>query len=181
MGAIRACGEATGARLLGEVPCFGDLLRVYAIEGRAPALYLPRRVLPAPHMNAAYALLTDPGFRPGVDAVLAGGGPPRDLAGGRLLALRRGPESLDAQVDAACPCWLVVARAHLPLYRASVDDRPAAIEIANLDRLAIQVPAGRHQVRLWIDRRPLAAAVAAALAGLLGLIWLASLARRPRA
>jgi hypothetical protein len=101
-----------------------------------------------------------------------------DLAGGRILALRRGPESLDAQVDAAGAGWLVVGRAHLPLYRASVDDRPAAIEIANLDRLAIPVPAGRHRVRLWIDRRPLAAAVAAALLGLAALAGLLRARRR---
>jgi hypothetical protein len=165
---------ASGARLLGEVPSFGDLFRVYAIAGRAPALYLARRVLAAPHMNAAYALLSDPQFRPGEDAVLAGGGPPRALAGGRVLALRRGPESLEA----SGPGWLVIGRAHLPLYRASVDDRPAAVEIANLDRLAVAVPAGRHRVRLWIDRRPLAAAAAAALLGLLALGWLAARARR---
>ncbi len=171
---------APGARLLGEIPSFGDLLRVYAIDGRAPALYLPRRVLPAPHMNAAYSLLTDPRFRPGLDAVLPGGGPARDLGGGRVLTLRSGPESLDAEVEAAGAGWLVVGRAHLPLYRASVDDRPAAIEVANLDRLAIQVPAGRHRVRLWIDRWPLAGAVGAALVGLLGLIWLAGLARSSR-
>ncbi len=104
--------------------------------------------------------------------------PAASRPGGRLLVLRSGPESLDAEVDAGAG-WLVVGRAHLPLYRASVDDRPAAIEVANLDRLAIQMPAGRHRVRLWIDRWPLAGAVGAALAGLVGLIWLASLARRP--
>jgi hypothetical protein len=159
------------------VPSFGDTLRIYAVAGHAPALYLARRALAAPHLNAAYTLLTDARFRPGEDVVLAGGGPLRALAGGRVLALRRGPESLAAEVEAGGPGYLVVGRAHLPLYRASVDDRPATVEIANLDRLAIPVPAGRHRVRLWIDRRPLAAAWGAAL---LGLVALAGLARARR-
>ncbi len=177
-----AAGAVPGprARLLGTFPSFGDTLHVYAVDGRAPALYLARRALPAPHLNAAYALLTAAEFRPGEDVVVAGGGPPRQLAGGRLLALRRGPESLAAEVDAAGPGYLVVDRAHLPLYRASVDGNAAQVSIANLDRLAIALPAGRHHVRLWVDRRPLAAGAAASLLGLLGLGWLADRAARPR-
>jgi len=173
-------GSGSGARLLGEIPSFGDTLRIYGIGGRAPSLYLARRALEAPHLNAAYQLLTDPRFRPGEDVVLAGGGPVRTLAGGSILALRRGPESLDAEVAAAGAGVLVVDRAHLPLYRASVDDRAAGVEVANLDRIAIPVPAGRHRVRLWIDRRPLAASLATAVLGLAALGGLVAWARRAR-
>ncbi len=81
-------GKEPRARLLGEIPSFGDLLRVYAIDGRAPALYLARRALAAPHLNAAYALLTDGRFRPGEDVVLAGGG--------ALRRARRRPGALAA-------------------------------------------------------------------------------------
>ena len=56
------------------------------------------------------------------------------------------------------------------------DGRPAEIYTANGYRMAVDVPQGRHQVRFWIDRRPLHRALAGALAGLLllmlpGLAW----------
>ncbi|HTQ78790.1 MAG TPA: hypothetical protein VMM92_02255, partial [Thermoanaerobaculia bacterium] len=57
--------DTPGARLLGRIPSFGAFLYVYAIENRAPDLYMASRVLEAPHLNAAYQLLTDPRFRPG--------------------------------------------------------------------------------------------------------------------
>ena len=48
---------------------------------------------------------------------------------------------------------LVLPRSHLSLYRATVDGEPAPTRIANLSRLAVEVPPGEHSVRVWIDRR----------------------------
>ncbi len=45
---------------------------------------------------------------------------------------------------------------------------------ANLHRLGVEVPPGRHHIRFWIDRRPLVRsflAVALGLALLPGLAW----------
>jgi len=50
---------------------------------------------------------------------------------------------------------LVLQRAFQPIYRAAIDGRPAHLRIANLHRIAVDVPAGRHRVDLWVDRRPL--------------------------
>ncbi|HXO22744.1 MAG TPA: hypothetical protein VOA87_22715 [Thermoanaerobaculia bacterium] len=166
-----------GAQLLRQLPSFGGELDVYAIVDPAPEVYLARQVFEAPHLNAAYRLLIDPRFDPAKDAVIPS--VPGELSvrapGSGIARLRRrGPESLEAEVDVASAGLLVIQRAHLPLYRATVDGRPAPIVIANLQRMAVAVPAGRHRVRVWIDRRPLAASmlgVAAGLVGLAGLVW----------
>jgi hypothetical protein len=48
------------------------------------------------------------------------------------------------------------------------------VRIANLTRLAVEVPAGRHVVRLFVDRTPLRLALAGSLAGLAGIAFLAA-------
>ena len=53
---------------------------------------------------------------------------------------------LDDLLNAASPAVLVVQRAFLPLYRARVDGRPATLRVANLHRIGVDVPRGRHRV-----------------------------------
>jgi len=157
---------AVGARLLATFPSFGGGLWVYAIENRAPELYMAARVLEAPHLNAAYHFLADPRFRPGEDVVIPGHRLLRAMPGGRVTAVATGAEGLEVAVEAPAGGLLVLQRSHLPLYLAAVDGRPAEIQIANLQRMAVEVPPGRHRVRLWIDRRPLAMSLVAAAVGL---------------
>ena len=83
---------------------------------------------------------------------------------------------LDLVADSAGA--VVFERAPLPIYRAFVDGAPATVEIANVQRTAVRVSAGRHRVVLETDRRPTRAAVGAACLGLLGLMGLAIAARR---
>ena len=97
-----------------------------------------------------------------------------------VRVLARGPESVAAEVDAPRPGVLVWRRAWLPLYRASVDGAPAAPVVANLHHLGVEVPAGRHAVRVWADRGPLARAAWGALAGAALLAALALGAARGR-
>ena len=80
--------------------------------------------------------------------------------------LDSGPESLDVRVRAEGPGALVVQRAFLPIYRATVDGRPAPLVAANLHRMALELEAGDHRVRIWADRRPLHLSALAALAGI---------------
>ncbi len=47
----------------------------------------------------------------------------------------------------------MVQRSYLPIYSASIDGEPAEISVANMHRMAIEVPTGRHELRLWVDRR----------------------------
>jgi hypothetical protein len=158
--------DTTGARLLASLPSFGGALYIYAIEGRAPDLYVATRVLEAPHLNAAYQLLADPRFHPGEDVVLPGSHRLRTLPGGRIRSVAQGLEGLEVDVEAPAGGHLVFQRSHLPLYQAAVDGLPAKIEIANLQRMAVEVPPGRHRVRVWVDRRPLAMSLVAAVVGL---------------
>lgn len=94
--------------------------------------------------------------------------------------LTRGPESFSAAVATPVPGVLVVQRSHLALWRARVEgsDDPSLVgrelEVipANVHRLGVELPAGRHRVRLWVDRTPLAWATALAVAGLALLLAL---------
>jgi hypothetical protein len=97
-----------------------------------------------------------------------------------VRVLARGPESLAAAVDSPRPGVLVWRRAWLPLYRATVDGAPAAPAVANLHYLGVEVPAGRHELRVWTDRRPLARAAWGAVAGAALLATLALGAARGR-
>ena len=83
------------------------------------------------------------------------------------------PEKLEVLTESVAPGALVVQRAFLPLYRATIDGQEASIVAANIHRLGIEVPAGSHRVRVWIDRRPLWVSSLVALAALLVLIGLA--------
>ncbi len=169
----RPLAEGTpGADLLAAIPSSGQHLYIYAIPSRSPAIFLARRVLPAPHLNAAYSLLADPHFDPSTDAVVPGEGPSREGPGGRVRLLAQGPEALHLEVDSPAGGLLVLQRSHLPLWKATLDGRPIPIQVANLQRMGVEVPPGRHQVQLRIDRRPLRLSFAGTAAGLLGLVVL---------
>jgi hypothetical protein len=164
------------ARLIAHVSSFGRVLYIYEIQNRAPEVFLARRVFPAPHLNAAYARLSSPQFDARTDAVLPAGkdGPPVARSGGQARIVEKGPESLEIEAVAGPGgSLLVVQRSHI-LYKAEIDGREAEVLTANLHRLGVEVPPGRHRVRFWIDRQPLQRAffaVALGLALLPGLAW----------
>jgi hypothetical protein len=163
------------ARLLTRVPSFGHELLIFEVTGRAPEVGLARRVFREKDIPAVYKRLTDPGFDPRADAAVFGTGPsPWTTGGGTARILRRGPESYEIAA-AAGPggALLVVQRSNL-LFQATIDGKPAAVRTANAYRIGIEVPAGPHRVRLFVDRRPLHRSLAGALVGLLlvpGLGW----------
>jgi hypothetical protein len=164
------------ARLIAQLPSFGKTLYIYEVLDRAPEVLLARRTFPAPHLNAAYARLSSPEFDARTDAVLPSDqdGPPVPRGGGVARIVRQGPESLEVEAVAGPGgSVLVVQRSHV-LYKAEVDGKEAEVLTANLHRLAVEVPAGRHRIRFWIDRRPLERSffvVALGLALLPGLAW----------
>ncbi len=177
-------------RIVGRFPGIDKPITVYRLPRAAPDLLFAESELRVPHLNAAWALFTAPGFDPDRQVVLPGPpdapAPPPPGPGapegpqGRLRLLRRSPELFGVEVDSPVPGVLVVQRADLPLWRATVDGEPTRILPANLYRIGVRVPAGRHRVRLWVDRRPLYASGAGAVLGLAGLVALAGLARRRR-
>ena len=170
-----------------HLPSFGGFIDLYRIPAAAPPILVTGTVLRAPNLNAAVKLLEDPSFDPGTMIVLPGipspaVAPPGDgaHAPGAPVAARRlasGPEGLAVEVEAMAPVVLLVQRAYLPLYRATLDGAPVALRIANLHRIGIDVPAGRHRVDLWVDRRPLHFSLCLSV---VGAVALATLWRRLR-
>jgi hypothetical protein len=170
---------ATAAELLQVETSEPGKLYIYRLTGAPPEVFFAATIYRAPNLNNALARLLDPAFDPLREAVLPGSGPPVTGAGGRVEVIAAGPESLQLTVDAADRGALVVHRAHLPIWRAEVDGRPATLVAANIHRLGLELEAGSHRVRLWVDRRPLWLAVLAAAAAGVAILLLASPLRRP--
>ncbi len=173
-----AAGAETAAALLdGGGGGAGDL-RIYRLRPPPPEVFFAGSVHRAPHLNGALSLLLEPSFDPLAEVVLPGSGPSVQGSPGRVEVLASGPESLRVTVEAPGPGALVVHRALLPVWRAEVDGRPAPIVAANIHRMGIELAAGRHSVRLWVDRRPLWAAALVAGAAALVVLLLAAPPRR---
>ena len=168
-------------RPLARMPIAAGELFVYRLTAVAAPAQLVTRVYRVPHLNAALELLTDPAFDPRTEAVLPsreGSAAIRPAAGGSAVVRSETADEIVVDVAAASAGVLVVQRTHLGIYRAAVDGELAALEPANVHRLGVEVPAGRHQVRIWADRRPTRVAWTVAALGLLGLVALAAEGRR---
>jgi hypothetical protein len=162
------------ARPVAQIPSFGKTLYVYEIVDPAPLAFLARRVIRAPHLNAAYQTLGGPGFDARTDAVIPGEGPPVPRSGGRVRSRKEGPERIELEVEVGPGGGLLVVQRSHHLWEAEIDGRPAEIVPANLYRLGLEVPAGRHRAVFRIDRRSLARSffgVAVGLALLPLLAW----------
>jgi hypothetical protein len=149
----------------------GDIL-VYRVLRHAPSVEFVGDVRRSPHLNAALGILTDPSFDPRLSVVLPGTGEWTSGPGGSVEIVATGAEHLEVTVDAAGPGVLVIQRAYLPLYRATDDGEETPIRVANMHRMGIELPAGEHAVRLWVDRRPLAAASVLSLLAAVALGWI---------
>jgi hypothetical protein len=166
-----------------RVPSFDGFIDLYRIPSAAPALVLAGTILRAPTLNGAVERLVNPSFDPRVAVVLPGNessGQAPVVHAGVAQLLETGPEMLAAEVEATTPAVLVVQRDYQPLYRATVDGAPVALRIANLHRIGVEVPEGRHRVDLWVDRRPLRASLVLSALGLGGLAALARSGRGAR-
>lgn len=161
---------------------FGGSVRLYRLLDPAPPVILAGEVEGAGSMNAALDALLDEGFDPRRHAILAGTFPRRSGPPGTARLVGEEEEALEVDVDSEAGGALVVQRTYLPIYRATVDGRPARLVAANLHRMAMLVDPGPHRVRIWVERRSLLAGAALALLGLAGSFGGARRAnRRPAA
>jgi hypothetical protein len=153
-------------------PSVGGEILVYRVLRHAPAVQFVGDIRRSVHLNAALGILTDPAFDPRQSVVLPGSSASTSGPGGSVEILATGPEQLEVRVEAAGAGVLVIQRAYLPLYRATVDGEETPIRVANMHRMGIELPTGSHQVSLWVDRRPLAAAGLVSLLAAVALGWI---------
>src|SRR4029077_7046021 len=146
------------SRLLTLTPSCGSGLLILNVIDRAPKAFLARRVFREKDIPGQYKRLTAPGFDPRSDAVIFGQGPPwqspQTTGGGTARILRRGPESYEIAADAGPGGALLVGQRSNLLFAATIDGWPAEVRTANAYRIGVEVPAGAHRVRLFVDRRP---------------------------
>jgi hypothetical protein len=173
----RPLAPGTAARLLARAPGLGHPVHVYEIPDAVPEASLARDVYPVSNDAMAAALLSLPAFDPRRDVALLMAGQPRTLGGGTARVVRSAPEALEVETFAdSGGAVLVVQRTDL-LYTAEVDGQAAPIRTANVHRIGVEVPAGRHSVRLAVDRRVLERSAVVALLALLLLPALGWIAR----
>ncbi len=155
-------------------------VRVYRLPNAVPPIRFVGQVHSAPDMTAALTRLANPAFDPRLAVVLPGapGEPAGDPAALAVQVSENEVQHLRATVRSEQGGTLVVQKTYLPIWRATIDGRPAQIEVADIHRMAVKVPAGEHQIRLWVADQSLRLSVAAAVAALLGLLLLES--GRPR-
>ena len=100
--------------------------------------------------------LSGEGVDPRNEVFLPGRAPSwRDGRRGTVKSLAAGREEWIFETQGETEGVLVLTRAFLTLYRASVDGESVTPIVANIGQLAIEVPAGQHRVRLWVDREAL--------------------------
>ncbi len=150
-----------------------SMLWAYRLNA-APPVSVASDVRYVANVNRALEELTDPTGNPATMAVLPGSEPDRQVVPSTLHILDEGPESLSVEVDGDGGV-LLWQRAHLSIYRASIDGVRAEIVPGNVHRLAVPLPAGRHEVRIWVDHRPL---VGSLIAAVIGIVLLLLVARR---
>ncbi len=135
-------------------PVPGGTVRLFRVRGSVPEVRFAGDVYGSESLNEALAKILEPGFDLRSSTVLAGRRPASSPARGEVEVIERDPESLSVRVRASGAGALVWQRAFQPIYRATVDGRPATPVAADLHRLAVELPAGEHLVRIAVDRRP---------------------------
>ncbi len=184
---LRALGVGTlilDRALEGDVPhatmqrtqeSYGRRLFVYSLSDSAPPVGLYGDVVVADDLPEALERLTEAEFDPSVTAVITGDlGERLQAPAGELEILEQSAERLVVETSSEGPALLLWQRAHLPLYRAEIDGEAVPVDVANLSRVALRVPAGEHLVLVEVDRRPFLRSLAAIPLGvllLLGVVW----------
>ena len=159
--------------LLGRYPnaCQRELF-VYRLRDAVPGPFLlVGNLRHAGDAGAGYRLLASGAIDAATTAVVFGSGEDRSgRPNGVVRVIDNSDDRFKLEVDSPAGGMLVARRAFLPLYRATVDGQPAPLQTVNLLHLGLELPAGRHQVEVAADRRPLQ--LAFAVSGLTAVVLL---------
>lgn len=158
-------------RLRATVPGAVQSLYVYELPDSAAPVQLVGTVRRAPSLDGALEFLLEDTFDPQTMAVLPGEAGAVEGPPGTVEIVTDSTETLEVLVHSAAGGVLTTRRSFLAIWRATVDDRPTPTSVANVHRLAVEVPPGTHRVRLQVDRRLFHLSVLVAALGLMGLLW----------
>jgi hypothetical protein len=158
-------------------------MELWIARERAPLIRLATRAWTRRSPAAALRLVESPEFHTDTDVVFAGT-IDQDPSGMRGLEdaathLEDRVVSLRFNSDSPVPAYAVVALTDFPYWRARVDGQEAVVRLANINFLAVPVPAGRHRVEIFYDAGPFERGVALGLIGILGAL-IAVFPRRKR-
>jgi hypothetical protein len=144
-------------------------VRLYALEGPAPAVRVATRIVQRPSLEEAMDHHRSPGFDGDTDVVLPG---PASVVGeaqrSRVEVVRQTEDSLTARVDTPAPGVLVWSRTFFSAWWATLDGQPARTVLADGHLLGVPVPAGAHRVEIGWASLPVAAGCALLALGLSG-------------
>ncbi|MGO8925447.1 MAG: YfhO family protein [Limisphaerales bacterium] len=92
----------------------------------------------------------------------------------RVLDARFANQSISIHAEAPAASLVVISQSHYPAWRAYVDGRPATIWRANYAFQALEVSAGRHQIKMVYENKKLQAGEVLSGLGLLACanLWL---------
>lgn len=158
-------------------------LWIYRLRFGADGVSLVDGVRRAGSMTEARNALVDPSFDPRREVILPGEEPGRQSGGAEMQVdvVHDEREVLEVETTTDAPSHLIVQRAWLPIWRATVDGESAEVQIANGWQMAVAVPPGRHEVRVFVARGPTQWAFGAFCLAL-GLVgWLVLVPRRGQA
>ena len=90
----------------------------------------------------------------------------------RVLQARFANQSVSIQTEAPAASLVVISQTYYPAWRAYLDGQPTKIWRANYAFQVLEVPAGRHQIRMVYEDKKL---LAGAVISILGLLACAAL------
>jgi len=151
-----------------------ETISLYRVERPLAEASLLATVRHADNVNRALEQVLSRSFDPWRDVVIAGSGTDRDGEPGSVRTISSGAERIELDADSENGGVLVVRRAWLPIWRATIDGTEARPVVANLTRLAVELPPGSHRVRFFVGRRPLVVELAGSTLGALLLAGLGS-------
>lgn len=148
---------------------FGAPSHLFSVEGPAPVAFWPRSVRAAAHPADAFRAVS---LAPDPVADAVSDRPVSHVPGARVRLVSDGPDRCEVEVSGGGGL-LVLRRAYQPLYRATAEGKRLPTLAVDLALLGVQVPPGKHLVKVAASAGPEKAAGLVALAALLGTIGLA--------
>jgi hypothetical protein len=122
-------------------------VRIFKVKDPMPHVYAIGRGRVLAPGTLLFTALTDGSFEPAREVIL-GDGPVivSEAFSGSARVVSLEPDRLLVETEFNKPGYLVVTDTYDSGWKATIDDRPAIVERANVAFRAIQVPAGRHHV-----------------------------------